>query len=174
MTDPALNTLVQQAAAGDRPAFDELYRRFARSVHAVLLARVSPDDAEELMQEVFLAAHRRLGDLRDPEAIGPWLHAMARNAATDHMRSARRRPRLAALPDLAASPESDGELQGRVFRHLQSLPEAYRETLAMRLIEGLTGPQIAELTGLTPASVRVNLHRGMELLRECLRKDGWP
>ena len=48
------------------------------------------------------------------------------------------------------------------------LPEAYRETLVLRLVEGMTGPEIAERTGLTPSSVRVNLHRGMKLLREKL------
>ena len=51
---------------------------------------------------------------------------------------------------------------------VKSLPEAYRETLVLRLVEGLSGPEIAERTGLTPASVRVNLHRGMKLLREKL------
>jgi RNA polymerase sigma-70 factor, ECF subfamily len=48
------------------------------------------------------------------------------------------------------------------------LPEAYRETLMMRLVEGMTGPEIAARTGLTPDSVRVNLHRGMKLLRDAL------
>jgi RNA polymerase sigma-70 factor, ECF subfamily len=48
------------------------------------------------------------------------------------------------------------------------LPEAYRETLVLRLVEGMTGPEIAARTGLTAASVRVNLHRGMKLLRERL------
>jgi RNA polymerase sigma-70 factor (ECF subfamily) len=57
---------------------------------------------------------------------------------------------------------------------LRSLPEAYRETLTMRLVEGLTGPEIAEATGLTAGSVRVNLCRGMELLRELLKQEGWP
>jgi RNA polymerase sigma-70 factor (ECF subfamily) len=51
---------------------------------------------------------------------------------------------------------------------IRSLPDAYRETLVLRLVEGLTGPEIAARTGLTPASVRVNLHRGMKLLREKL------
>ena len=51
-----------------------------------------------------------------------------------------------------------------------TLPDAYRETLVLRLVEGLTGPEIAERTGLTPASVRVNLHRGMKLLREKLER----
>jgi RNA polymerase sigma-70 factor (ECF subfamily) len=51
---------------------------------------------------------------------------------------------------------------------VRSLPDAYRETLVLRLVEGMTGPEIATRTGLTPASVRVNLHRGMKLLREKL------
>ena len=55
-----------------------------------------------------------------------------------------------------------------VLEVIRTLPEAYRETLVLRLVEGLTGPEIAERTGLTPASVRVNLHRGMKLLRERL------
>ena len=53
---------------------------------------------------------------------------------------------------------------------IRSLPEAYRETLVLRLVEGMTGPEIAERTGLTPASVRVNLHRGMKMLREQLER----
>jgi RNA polymerase sigma-70 factor, ECF subfamily len=51
---------------------------------------------------------------------------------------------------------------------IQELPEAYRETLALRLIAGMSGPEIAAATGLTPDSVRVNLHRGFRLLRSRL------
>ena len=49
---------------------------------------------------------------------------------------------------------------------IRQLPEAYRETMLMRLLEGMTGPEIARRTGLTPDSVRVNLCRGMKMLRE--------
>ena len=52
---------------------------------------------------------------------------------------------------------------------IRQLPEAYRETLMLRFVENLTGPEIALLTGLTPDSVRVNLHRGVKLLREQLQ-----
>ena len=55
-----------------------------------------------------------------------------------------------------------------ILELIQSLPEAYRETLVMRHVEGMTGPEIAERTGLTPESVRVNLCRGMKMLRELL------
>ena len=56
----------------------------------------------------------------------------------------------------------------RALRAIRELPDAYRETLVLRLVEGLTGPEIAAVTGLTPDSVRVNLHRGFKLLRERL------
>jgi RNA polymerase sigma-70 factor (ECF subfamily) len=56
----------------------------------------------------------------------------------------------------------------RAIAAIQRLPEAYRETLVLRLVQGLTGPEIAAMTGLTPDSVRVNLHRGFKLLREQL------
>jgi RNA polymerase sigma-70 factor, ECF subfamily len=166
--------LVERVRAGDASAFDDLYRRFAKSVHSVLLARVPPAVAEELTQEVFLAAHRRMGDLREPRVVGPWLHTMARNAAIDHLRSRGRRPREEPLAEQAGRGDPDGELRERVLRHIGELPEAYRETLLMRLVDGLTGPEIADATGLTVASVRVNLCRGMDLLRELLKKEGWP
>jgi RNA polymerase sigma-70 factor (ECF subfamily) len=51
---------------------------------------------------------------------------------------------------------------------VRKLPEAYRDTLLMRVVEEMSGAEIAERSGLTPASVRVNLHRGMKLLREKL------
>jgi len=56
---------------------------------------------------------------------------------------------------------------------IRALPEAYRDTLLMRLVEGMSGLEIAERSGLSPGSVRVNLHRGMKLLREKLGTDGW-
>ena len=74
---------------------------------------------------------------------------------------------LMGLGQLAASSE---------LAALRALPEAYRETLVLRLVEGLSGAEIAERTGLTPGSVRVNLHRGMALLRIALdgRREGGP
>ena len=156
---------VLAARSGDRAAFARLHTRYAPMVHAVLLARVRPADADDLTQEVFLTAMRRLCDLRDTRAIGAWLAAIARNAAA----SAGRTRSTTALPeDLpadepAVTPEASEALQA-----IRALPEAFRETLLMRLVEGLTGPQIAARTGMTHGSVRVNLHRGMAMLRESL------
>ena len=156
---------VEAARRGDRAAFESLYRRYGGMVHGILLARVPRYDVEDLVQEVFLAVFRRISSLKDPAAFPGWLARIARNRATDYFR---KEPRAEELPeDLASEDRSEGEARS-ILDLVRRLPEAYRETLVLRLVEGMTGPEIAERTGLTPGSVRVNLHRGMAQLRELL------
>ena len=165
--DAGLAARLRAAASGDQDAYEQLYRDYVRMVHAVLLARVRRCDVDDLVQEVFVAAFRRLDSLRDPAAFGGWLAAIARNRATDHVRQAREEVELPRnLP--GGTPVEPAALEA--LDAIRKLPEAYRETLVMRLVEGMSGAEIAERTGLTPASVRVNLHRGMKQLREML---GW-
>lgn len=161
--------LVLAAQAGDPLAFDVLYRRHARIVHAVLLGRTNRDDVEDLVQEVFLSAWRQLRTLRDPAAFGGWVVTIARHLRVDHARRARVHESLDEQRlQGVASAGPDGVEAARALAAIRRLPEAYRETLLLRLVEGMTGPEIAERTGLTAASVRVNLCRGMKLLRDAL------
>ncbi len=165
------DNLVRAAAAGDRAAFGEIYTRYARMVHAILLARVPPREAEDLVQDVFLSAMKQLGGLRTAAAFRGWLGAIARNRARDYYRGAHGERPLeeAHLDRIAAGGGQTAGAQSRAaLDAIRSLPEAYRETLLMRLVEGMTGPEIARQTGLTPDSVRVNLCRGMKMLREAL------
>ena len=157
--------LVESARAGDRAAFERLYHLFAPLVHGVLLARVPYGEVSDLVQDVFLTAFRKLGALRDAERFGPWVAIIARNRATDFYRRARQTEEL--RDELPQAPRHEAEAS-EALEIIRSLPEAYRETLVLRLVEGMTGPEIAERTGLRPASVRVNLHRGMKLLRKRL------
>jgi len=178
--------LVRASQAGNREAFGALYERFAGYVHAILIIRMPPQDAPDLVQDIFLSAFERLRSLREPAAFAGWIATIARNRATDFLRQ---RPMTI---DARPSPESglsDGRDRSsdvpqdppahvtapedrldavRALEEIRRLPDAYRETLVLRLVEGLTGPEIATLTGLTPDSVRVNLHRGFKLLRERL------
>jgi RNA polymerase sigma-70 factor (ECF subfamily) len=162
--------LVESAQQGDRPAFAALYRRFTRTIHGIVLARVPRADADDIVQDVFLVAMERLAALHDPAAFAGWLSAIARHRVVDHLR---RTPKATELPELVAPAGGDPLEALAVLAAIRSLPPAYSETLTLRLVEGMTGPEIAATTGLTPGSVRVNLHRGMKQLRERL-EGGLP
>jgi RNA polymerase sigma-70 factor (ECF subfamily) len=159
--------LVRAAQGGDRTAFGSLYEQYSRMVHGILLAHVSYTDAEDLVQDVFLRAMQQLHSLRDASAFGGWLAAIARRLAVDLHRKYRPTPDSQETP---GGPRPNDEAF-EVLEVLRSLPKAYRETLILRLVEGMTGPEIAVRTGLTPESVRVNLCRGMKLLRQALGKE---
>ena len=171
--DPGV-ALVLRAQAGDRGAFARLYEHYVSMVHGILISMVPPREALDLVQDVFLSALQSIGGLEKAERFGPWLGSIARNRARDVHRS--RRPHEleeCSEPAAVQQPARDDEEEAaRVLEVLRRLPEAYRETLSLRLVEGLTGPEIAARTGLTHGSVRVNLHRGMKLLRERLEELG--
>jgi RNA polymerase sigma-70 factor, ECF subfamily len=170
---PADVTLVQAAQNGDRTAFGLLYARYSRMVHGILLSRVPHPAVEDLVQDVFLQALPRLNSLRDVTRFGGWLAAIARNRANDFHRHAQPAEEFneESHSDEKSSHSATRPAQSEAHQILQairSLPDAYRETLVLRLVEGMTGPEIAARTGLTHGSVRVNLHRGMQQLRELL------
>jgi RNA polymerase sigma-70 factor (ECF subfamily) len=175
-TDEATDVaLVSAAREGDRAAFGMLYARFARMVHGILLARVPHDDVDDLVQDVFLRALPKLHSLRDDTRFGGWLGMIARNRAADYHRQSK--TTLSSPQSFSEDEHEDCATTGRqefeaaaILAIVQSLPERYRETLILRLVEGMTGPEIAERTGLTHGSVRVNLHRGMQQLREKLNQ----
>ena len=132
-------------------------------VHGLVLASVPRTDVDDLVQDVFLVAMRRLDSLREAAAFPGWLAAITRHRVADHYR---RQPfdQVPLAEELVADASDDSEARA-ILDLIRSLPEAYREPLVLRLVEGMSGQEIADRTGLTPASVRVNLHRGMTLLR---------
>ena len=157
--------LVERASRGDREAFGELYRRHAGLVRAVLLARLRWQEVPDLVQDVFLVAWTRLATLRRSDAFAAWVATIARNRAAEHQR---RRVEFTELRDVEGQASSDCDAF-EMLDAIAALPDAYRETLVLRFVEGMTGPEIASRTGLAEGSVRVNLHRGTKLLRERLR-----
>jgi len=160
--ESAESVLVRSVLAGDRDMFGRLYELYAPLVHGVLLARMPRSEVEDVVQDIFLHALRKLHTLRDANAFGPWIAMIARNRAMDFHR--RSRETVEVTDDLKSNDSGDAKAE-EILAIIRTLPDAYRETLVLRLVEGMTGPEIAGRTGLTPASVRVNLHRGMKLLR---------
>ena len=168
--------LVTAARDGDRAAFGLLYHRYARMVHGILLCRVPPREVDDLVQDVFVLALRQLRGLRETSRFGGWLATITRNRANDYYRK--------AIPEeLVTQPVEDDPPETRTTDHvaeqqaaailavLRTLHEAYREPMTLRLDEGKTGPEISARMGLTHGSVRVNLCRGMQKLREKLNES---
>ena len=169
-------TLVSAARDGDRAAFGRLYDRYARMVHGVLLAKVPLAEVDDLVQDVFMMALRRLSTLRDVGSFGAWLAAIARNRANDYHRRSSPKDQFAedTSDDNIGSGNTSGDHESpatAILEAVRSLPVTYRETLILRLVEGMTGPEIAARTGMTHGSVRVNLHRGMQQLRAKLNSN---
>jgi RNA polymerase sigma-70 factor (ECF subfamily) len=159
--------LVRGAQAGDVGSFELLYSRYAPVVHSILLGRLPAVDADDVTQNVFITAYTKLSALRDPAAFAGWIARIARNAAEDYRR------RVEVVEELdtdyaSRATQADAAEAAQALAAIRALPEAYRDTLILRLVEGMSGAEIAERTGLTAGSVRVNLHRGMQLLRDAL------
>jgi RNA polymerase sigma-70 factor (ECF subfamily) len=167
---------VGAARDGDRAAFGRLYQRYARMVHGVLLAKVPIGEVDDLVQDVFMMALRRLPRLRETGSFGAWLAAIARNLANDYHRRSVPEDQLTddTSDNYIACGNAGADHKGpatEILQAVKSLPDAYRETLILRLVEGMTGPEIAARTGMTHGSVRVNLHRGMQQLRAKLNPN---
>jgi len=166
--------LVKKARAGNLRAFETLWRRYAPSVQGILLTMLNDADAEDLTQEVAMAALRALPSLRDPSTFPAWLCTIARNVGRDALKTQRARSfaPLNAADDVPAPAAGDSLEAEEILWQIRALPEAYREPLMLRLLLEMTGPEIAARTGMTPGSVRVNLCRGMKLLRRRLAECG--
>lgn len=160
---------VRAVQAGDLSAFAPLYAAYWSMVHGIVLARAQTAEVADVVQDVFVGALQRIAELRDPSAFGGWLATMARRASIDARRRRRTTTPVADDAKIGVPPPLLEALA--VLQAIRELPEAYRETLVLRLVEGMTGPEIAMRTGMTAGSVRVNLHRGMKLLRARLGAD---
>jgi RNA polymerase sigma-70 factor, ECF subfamily len=166
--------LVRQAQAGDLVAFERLYRENERKVFG-LCFRLSSDPAlaEELTQEVFVRAWRKLSSFRGESAFSSWLYPLTVNVALSERRSRRRRDaRIIATEDPASleraprspAPEAGFDLE----KAMATLPPGARAVFVLHDVEGRTHEEIAQLLGLAPGTSKAQLHRARRLLREAL------
>jgi RNA polymerase sigma-70 factor, ECF subfamily len=165
---PSLATQQEQLIAQHRA-------RLSRYVQSLVHNR---SDAEDLMQEIMLRAHRGFDDLRQTEAGVTWLFRIATHACLDHLRQRGRRPAIdvGADPDTLEEPGDDQvtlqttierqEMSECVQRFLVALPDDYRAVIMLAEIEGLTGREISELLGVPLTTVKMRLHRARRMLQE--------
>ena len=149
--EPALAERFAPSPAATRRVL-AAYADYVRMVHAILLGRVPRRDVDDLVQDVFITAYTRIRELRDAAAFGGWVATIARNRATDYLRRSRDQVELPA--DLPGGDAIEADTMA-VLDVIRKLPEAYRETLLMRLVEGMTGCRDRRTLGLTPAWSRV-------------------
>lgn len=168
--------LVGRARRGDSAAFETLYRDHVGRVLAVCRRIVADDDqAEEVTQEAFVRAWRRLGSFRGDSAFGSWLHRLAVNTALDALRARRRRPQAAAgdagdaeSSPAAAVPQPPAGAAVDLERAIRELPPQARTIFVLYDVEGYRHREIARLMGLAEGTSKAQLHRARKLLREAL------
>ena len=168
--------LVEQACRGDQAAFEALYRANVGRIYALCL-RLSADvvRAEELTQSAFVRAWEKLGSFRGESAFSTWLHRLTVNLVLEDKRSERRRTeRVLTTDDPALLDEGSVEMQPDVGidleRAIALLPPGARAAFVLHDIEGYRHNEIAELTGTSPGTSKVQLHRARRLLRKALER----
>lgn len=162
---------VQEAQAGSLAAFECLYRHFKGRIYA-LCYRMSANEslAEELMQEAFVLAWRKIGTFKGQSQFGTWLHRLTSNLVISYFRSNKNRELEGfEVPELASNDES---LQLGTRRDLElaisQLPTKARMVLVMHDIEGMAHHEIADVMSISTGTCKAQLHRARNLLKERL------
>jgi len=171
--------LVQAARRGDADAFHGLVMRYQRPAYLVALGVTgSHEDAEDVAQDAFVTALRRLDECRDPERFGGWFMTIVRNQARNSRRREARRT-VEVLPESAeaggAGPAGDAELaelRRQLEGALAELPEVRREVILLHDVEGWKHHEIAQRLGLPAGTVRSHVHFARKALRQRLLSRG--
>lgn len=170
--------LMQAMAAGQASALDELYTRYSSAVYGFLRARLDDQSsAEEVLQDVMLAAWRGAGGFRGESKVLTWLLSIARNRAINVQR--RNRPTLVPYNDALETPGDDtGPLEHIVKQNerrnvrnmLHALPTAQRDVLTLVFFHHLTETEVANVLDIPVGTVKSRLHRGKTALRRLLER----
>ncbi len=173
--------LVRKARDGDRPAFDRLVALHLPQVWATVWRVLRHhEDTEDVVQEVFVTAHRALSGFRGDSKVGTWLHRIAVTRALNHLERAEEKLRRASDSidlDAMDGPIAIGtplraleakDLMRRLADCLERLPAAWRVVLALRDAEEKTYEQIAETLRVELGTVRSRLSRARASLKDCV------
>lgn len=178
---------IARAKAGDNAAFAELYRRYSKRVFGVCFSLVRDVSiTEDLVQESFLRAYRKLDTFREDSLFSTWLHRIAVNSALMYLRKRSSSATEVSLnePTHDDSAEEMGELFGAedtvleklvdrvtLQRAIESLPPGYRAVVVLHDVEGYQHDEIAEILGCTIGNTKSQLHKARLKLRSLLRVE---
>ena len=171
-------SLIERCRRGDAAAFEEVYRTHSSRLYGLILRMVgNPTDAEDLLQEVFLAAHRKLDGFRGDSALGTWLYRLATNHVLDHLRS--RAARTGQVTDafdedpVLPDPGSRAIAERTVAhldleRALAQLPPGCRAAFLLHDVEGLEHREVADALGIAEGTSKSQVHKARLRLRALL------
>jgi RNA polymerase sigma-70 factor (ECF subfamily) len=170
--------LVERCRRGELGAFEELYRAHAGRIFGLALRMLgNPADAEDQLQEIFLAAHRKLDSFRGDAALGTWLYRLAMNQILDHVRSraARAGQLTDGLDDMSVLPDQRGaRLADRAIdrvdleRAIAQLPDGCRAAFVLHDIEGMEHQEVGQVLGIAEGTSKSQVHKARLRLREIL------
>jgi RNA polymerase sigma-70 factor, ECF subfamily len=172
--------LVERIRSGDLRAFEELYRTHSGRLFSVACRMVgNTADAEDLLQEIFLTAHRKLEGFRGESSLGTWLYRLATNQCLDYLRS--RAARAGHLTDTLDDDPTLADVGSRALaeqtvtkmdleRALTRLPEGCRAAFVLHDIEGLEHREVADVLGIAEGTSKSQVHKARLRLRAILRE----
>lgn len=171
--------LVARVRAGDVDCYGELVRRHQRGLfhHASGMTR-DVDAAQDLVQDAFIVAYRRISECRDPDRFGLWVFRILRNRALDHVKNIRRRSVPIETANLTAPRDNPGtsahlsEIRDLLGAALDGLSAEMRDAFLMKHLEGRSYEEMAELAEASVSAMKMRVHRAREALREELRAMG--
>jgi len=172
VTSPSDEHLFAAYVGGDRAAFETLFRRLAPQLLRLFRRDIwRPQDAEELVQETFLRAHRAAHDFQQGRPLRPWLFTIALNLKREYLRRKGRKPEevlpLDGRRDPSVHPEYDAQRDARrlIRRGLDALPDNQRVVIELHWFDGLSFAEIADVVGASVSAVKVRAHRGYKQMR---------
>jgi RNA polymerase sigma-70 factor, ECF subfamily len=173
---PSDADLIAAWRAGDEVAAAELVRRHAPAVARFLSAAGGGDDVDDLVQESFFRAFRKINTYHGGASFRTWVIAIGSNALKDSRRRLRRRPAVPLendeIPDERTDPHGElvgRELEQRVGECVQRLPRLQRDVFLLRAQQGREYDDIAAALGTTPGAARVHFHHALKRLKEWLQ-----
>ncbi len=165
--------LVRRHLAGEAGASRELFRRYAARIHGVGRSLLGVDDAEDIVQEVFLIAFRSMQNIREADKVGNWLYRVAQNCCREQLRRrGREKAAVTASLENTLAEQSSPVDSERIARAVASMPEKLRLALDLKYRQGLSHSELAELLGISQSGVNTRLYRARMMLRQRLEKAG--
>jgi RNA polymerase sigma-70 factor (ECF subfamily) len=163
-----------KAAAGDRRAFERLYRTHAARIFSLARRMMGGDQAEEVTQDVFVRAWEKLGSFRGEAQFGTWLYRLAINLILSKrgrlaIQRSREMPDDTALETVPTRPHRS-DLGMDFESAIERLPDGARQVFVLHDVEGYKHEEIADMLGVTSGTSKAQLHRARMLLRRSLSR----